>query len=266
MRGRSSTFVESGAEQLLGIRPVEFSAEHGELTMETGPWLLDAQAGVARGPLGVVLDDVTGHVVAMGAPAGSWPVSLGIRLDFLADPPIDGSTMTAVGDLVHRDDSSGTTRGCVMDDAGRPLALVTQRSHLVPYAERPSVDIVAAEHFSGTARFRDKLRLTRSGSSTSLAMSPSPFSVNGMGNVHGGILIAGSELAAMDALDARGTIRTVSIDIAFVRPGDGTGETMFHPEIVHRGRSVAVVRVIADNAAGKHCSIATVTLKAQGPS
>ncbi|MFC8178765.1 hotdog domain-containing protein [Rhodococcus sp. NPDC057297] len=255
-------FVAAGAEQLLGIEPVDFSAEHGQLTMATGPWLLDPVAGVTRSPLGVALDDVTGYVVARGAPAGLWPVSLGIRLDFLADPPVDGSPLVVTGDLVHRNANSGTTRGCVTDAGGTPVALVTQRSHLVPFDGPFNTHAVSDEFFRGTMTLRDRLRMAHPESTDVLVMSPTPFSANGMGNVHGGVLILGSELAAHDVVDSGGTFRTTSIDIAFVRPGDGSAETPFHAEVVHRGRTVAVVRVTARNAAGKPCSIATVTLQA----
>ncbi|WP_230595567.1 PaaI family thioesterase [Rhodococcoides fascians] len=256
-----STFVAAGAEQLLGIVPVDFTAERGRLTMASGPWFRDDAAGVVRSLVGVALDDVTGHVVAMGAPAGMWPVSLNIRLDFLGDPPTDGSIMSVSGELVHRDDSSGTTRGRVVDSHGSVIALVTQRSHLVSFDGPIGLDTVPVEEARGDMTFRDQLRFDRSGSSCVLTMSPSLFSTNGMGNVHGGILIAGSELAAMDALDASGDLRTTSVDISFVRPGDGRADTRFEAEIVHRGRSVAVVRVVSRNASGKQCSIATVTVQ-----
>ncbi|WP_243636973.1 hotdog domain-containing protein [Rhodococcus sp. Eu-32] len=238
-----------------------FTAEHGELTMAAGPWFEDSSAGVVRSLVGVALDDVTGHVVAMGAPEGLWPVSLNIRLDFVSDPPTDGSVMTVVGDLVHRDDSSGTTRGCVRDTQGSVVALVTQRSHLVAFAGPLGADVVTVSRAEGVREFRQLLQFGPPRSGAPLIMSPSPFSANGMRNVHGGILIAGSELAAMDALDAAGTLRTTSIDISYVRPGVGTADTVFEAEVIHRGKSAAVVRVISRNASGKPCSFATVTVQ-----
>ncbi len=229
--------------------------------MATGPWLLDQRAGFIRSLVGVALDDVTGHVVAMGAPAGLWPVSLNIRLDFLADPPADGSIMSVHGELVHRDNSSGTTRGHVVDALGGMVALVTQRSHLVPFDGPLGAHIVPVERAQDDSTIRDLLRFGHRDSLSMLTMSPSRYSANGMGNVHGGILIAGSELAAMDALNASGELRSTSIDISFVRPGDASSDTTFESEILHRGRSVAVVRVVARNSAGKQCSIASVTIQ-----
>ncbi|MET0197086.1 MAG: acyl-CoA thioesterase domain-containing protein [Rhodococcus fascians] len=230
--------------------------------MATGQWLLDPAAGVLRAPLGVALDDVTGHLVALSSPAGKWPVSLGIRLDFLADPPVDGSPMAVCGELVNRADASGTTRGSVADADGRLLALVTQRSHLVPFAGPFNAAALPKSQIQGELPLRDRLRLSHPNSPSILVMAPTPFSINGMGNTHGGILITASEVAAMDAVDATGSLRTTSIDIVFVRPGDGSVDTSLNAEVLHRGRSVAVVRVVSANAAGKPCSIATVTLQA----
>ncbi|WP_342749330.1 PaaI family thioesterase [Nocardia nova] len=87
------------------------------------------------------------------------------------------------------------------------------------------------------------------------------FAANGIGDVHGGILLCGAEFAAMSALEADGSLRTTSIDMVFVRPGNANDTTTFRAEVVHRGRSLAVVRVVAVNASGKTCAEATVTVQ-----
>ncbi|GAB93585.1 PaaI family thioesterase [Gordonia rhizosphera] len=253
-------FVISGAEALLRVSPVALSAQRAELTVAAGQWYGDPVAGNLRGALGVPLDDVTGHVVASGVPQDKWPVSLGIRVDFLADPPVEGSPMTVIGELIARDDRSGTTRGAVVDGAGRTLALVTQRSHLVPVDGQPHS---SATQFD-TPRPETSIRAAlgfRDVTPGVVDLPPTTLAANGMGNLHGGVLIIGSELAAMSAVDAGGVLRTTSIDIVYVRPGNAGDLTTFRSDLLHRGRSVAVVRVVAANASGKPCSISTVIVQ-----
>lgn len=249
-----------GPEALLRVAPVSLTQQRAQLITESGPWLRDDEAGCSRGALAVPLDDVTGYLIAAAAPAGVWPVSLGMRFDFLADPTLDGPPMTVTGELVARDDRGGTTRGTVTDDRGQVIALLVQRSHLVPLAEPPTGNGARAEVPAGDMPVREVLGM-RVTAPDVLELPPTVFAANGMGNVHGGILCAGAELAAMSVLRAEGSMRTTSIDIVFVRPADAGGTATFHTRVRHRGRSLAVVQVTAVNSSNKPCAIATVVVQ-----
>lgn len=253
-------FVIGGAERLLRISAATMSADSAELHGQSGAWFADPAVGVCRAALGVVLDDVTGYVVAAGSPADRWPVSLGIRLDLLADPPLDGGAMTATGRLIDRDESSGTTRGEVHGPDGRILALVTQRSHLLTMHERPGTPKIDAAAPGPEVSLREALGI-RELAADVVELPPNPYAANGMGNVHGGILIAGMEFAAMSALGAAGELRTTSVDTAFVRPADARQPTTFRSEVRHRGRSLSVVEVTASATSGKPCGLATVIVQ-----
>jgi uncharacterized protein (TIGR00369 family) len=253
-------FVVSGAEALLRVRPIALGSDRAELAVESGPWLADPIAGVSRGSLGVALDDVTGYVVARGTDERRWPVSLSIRIDFLADPPLDKGCMVVRGELIGRDERGGTTRGSVTEDSGQTIALVTQRSHLVAVEAHPTSPRLTFDLPPAATTVRQALGFTVSAGGV-VELPPTPLAANGMGNVHGGVLICGSEFAAMSAVDAGGVLRTTSIDIAYVRPGDAGGTTTFACDVVHRGRSMAVVRVVAAGSTGKPCAISTVILQ-----
>ncbi|MBD0860321.1 thioesterase family protein [Gordonia sp. zg691] len=258
MQTSTTGFVVGGTEALFRVQPVTLSPDDATMSVGSGLWLTDPDAGVLRGSLGVALDDVTGSVVAAGAPPGRWPVSLGIRLDFVADPPVDGTPMRATGALVSRTATGGVTRGAVIGADDAVIALVTQRSHLVeveavPVSATPQID-TAANH----VQLREVLGLAPFAHGE-WVLPPNPFAANSMGNVHGGVLICASEAAAMSAVGAAGELRTSSIDIIYVRPCDADAVTTFRTEVVHQGRSLVVVRVIADNVEGRPCSIATVT-------
>ena len=257
-------FVVCGAEALLRVKAVSLSAQRAELSVAAGQHFTDPVAGSCRSALGVPLDDVTGYVVASGTPTGWWPVSLGIRLDFFADPPTAGGPMMVTGELIARDETSGTTRGSVVDAGGNAIALVTQRSHLVSVESRPTTRDVSVDVPADDVSIRAALRI-RDGAAGVVEMPPNMLAANGMGNVHGGVLVIGSELAAMSALEASGEFRTTSIDIAYVRPGDGRNTVTFDADVLHRGRSAAVIAVTASNSSGKPCSIANVVVQRRNP-
>ncbi|WP_037140326.1 hypothetical protein [Rhodococcoides fascians] len=253
-------FVTGDIERALHIRAVSLSHEHAQLEMASGSWLTDPVVGVCRAALGVVLDDVTGYIVVSGVSAESWPVSLGIRMDFLRDPPVDGTPITVTGDIVARDGTSGTTQGSARDSLGSLLALVTQRSHVVGRRSAARDSPLRSDLFEGDPSLRSRLEITTP-SPDRLVMGQTLYAANVMGIVHGGVLVCGSEFAAMNVLGARGELRTTSVDIAYVRPADALRATTFRSEVVHRGRSQAIVRVVSENAVGKPCSIATVTVQ-----
>lgn len=256
----SAQFVSGPVEAVLRVEPVTLDSQRAELAVGSGPWLVDPVVGVSRAALGVALDDVTGFVVAAGSPAGKWPVSLGIRLDFLGDPPTDGTAMTAVGELVARDDTGATTRGFAADADGRVVALVTQRSHLVDIDDTPQSHEAGFEVPPDEVPLSDLLGLVAAGPGV-IEMPPTRLAANGMGNVHGGVLIYASEYAAVSAIGPAPDLRITSVDIVYLRPGNAAQATSFHTEIVHRGRSLNVVRVTAVGAAGKACSVATVIIQ-----
>ncbi|UOG23264.1 thioesterase family protein [Gordonia amicalis] len=256
----SSDFYLGGPEVMLRIRGLSMSAERGEARIETGPWLADPAAGVTRGALAVVCDDVTGYVVDAGSPEGRWPVSLGIRMDFVADPPLDGTVLDVTGELVARDERGAMTTGRVSDPSGRTIATIVQRSHLIDAPTSPGAHATGDVLDAPASPVRDQLGLVPTAPGV-LTMPPTFLSANGMGSVHGGILICASELAAMSSVEADGQLRTTSIDITYVRPCNAADTTTFTSETLHRGRSLSVVRVVSANSSGKPSSIATVVLQ-----
>ncbi|PPJ23732.1 hypothetical protein C5E45_27875 [Nocardia nova] len=253
-------FLISGAEALVRVKPVTLSPERAELAVESGPWLADPIVGFSRGALAVPLDDVTGYVVAAGSRRDRWPVSLGIRLDFLADPPVDGSLLTVTGELLARDEQGGATRGVISDADGTVIGLVTQRSHLVQVDGPPTAPAITFDIPADDVPIREALGI-RERARGVVDLPATAWAANGMGSVHGGILICASEFAAMSALDASGDLRSASIDIAFVRPGNAAEVTTFRADVIHRGRSLAVVRVAAENSSGKACAVVTVIVQ-----
>ncbi|NMO03950.1 PaaI family thioesterase [Gordonia sp. TBRC 11910] len=250
-------FVAGGADALMRVTPTSLDDQRAVFSIPTGPWLTDPHLGRVRSALGIPLDDVTGYVVAAGVPPGRWPVSLGIKVDFLADAPVDGTSVTLVGELVARTDVGATTRGIAYSETGDMLALVTHRSHLIHVVGRPQTAAFDGPVPDAEAPLRESLAFTTV--ERGVVMAPTPWTANVMGNVHGGVLVVGSELAAHSMVGEG--FSTVSIDVSFLRPCDATAPTVFRGDVVHQGRTVAVVHVAAIGHGGRTCAVATVILQ-----
>ena len=148
------------------------------------------------------------------------------------------------------------------DADGRVVALVTQRSHLVDLDGMPEYHAGGFETPVTDAPLRQLLGLTETAQGV-IEMPPSRLAANGMGNVHGGVLIYASEFAAVTAVGPAPDRCVTSLDIVYLRPGDAAQATSFRTEIVHRGRSLNVVRVAAVGPAGKACAVATVIVQSR---
>jgi acyl-coenzyme A thioesterase PaaI-like protein len=256
----ATSFVRAGAEAAFRVSLSSITADHAAVAVETGPWLRDRDAGVSRGALGVALDDVSGAMVAASRPHGRWPVSISMRLDFVSDPPLDRSLLTATGHLVAVDGSSGLARGEIWGGDGVPIALVTHQLQFITFDAAPASSDRANPLSDDATGLWDLLELSTPEPRT-LVMPPSASASNGMGNVHGGVLAYGSECAAMSAINAEGRFRTACLDIVYARPCDARRTTIFRSEVVHLGRTLAVVRVVAANDIGKPGAVSTVTLR-----
>lgn len=253
-------FMPAGAEALVRIEEGVLSATGSTMTVGAGRWLHDPVAGVCRASLGIVLDDVTGYSVALAAPDDKWPVSLGIRLDFQRDPQSAGAPMAAKGEVVGFDAQGALSRGEVYGADGGVVALITHRSHLRTVVAKPTAPVAAVPHPDPDSSIRELLRLVDTSAGV-VEMLPGPYAANERGDVHGGVQLAGAEFAAMSALGAAGGHRTTSADAVYLRPGNASETNTFRADIVHQGRSMAMVRVDMLNPAGKPCSRTTLVIQ-----
>lgn len=235
------------------------SGEASEFAVRTGPWLRDPVVGVCRGALAVPLDDATGYLIAASSSPDRWPVSMSMRLDFLTDPPTDGSVLQVAGERLALDHRLGATRGRVLTQEGDLVALITHRSHLLTVGAPPPAPEGIPEA-PGDTRLREALGV-RVAADGVVDLPPSAFAANGMQNVHGGILVVLAEFAAMTTVGAEGGYRTTSIDMTYVRPCRADVTTRFRADLVHRGRSLSVIEVVGEGPDGRVCVMATVVIQ-----
>jgi acyl-coenzyme A thioesterase PaaI-like protein len=262
--GRETPTVPHGRpEGLFGVGAVQAESGQARASMPTGPWLRGRDGRLSPAGLGVLLDDVLGQAALIERLAGLWSVTTGLTIDVAAPLPADGQAVSATASPVLIDDGGGLARGEVRDAAGRCLAVATAWARFVAgipdeVFDPPEIphDIVRGECLS------DLLRVRIPG--TGLLDLPSRADLgNPQGVVHGGVLLCLAVMSAEQALhDSH--LEIASVRVVYLRPA--VNELKFVPVIVHRGRSLGVIRVDVTNAAGARCTSVTVTARsAAGP-
>ncbi|MGW6015077.1 hotdog fold thioesterase [Streptomyces sp. NPDC055210] len=261
--------VRSGPERSFAITGVAADGKSVSASMRTGPWLNGPRAGSASGPvggaLGVLVDNVLGYAIMLDRPAGHWSVSSEISIDMCGPVPADGSVLRAEGSVTHSDARGGISSGSVVDERGGLVAVCRQQGRWIrtlPAASSGSDSAGAAGRTGGG----DLLELLDAqvksvDGGAELELVATPELVNPLGNLHGGIGLCASDVAAHAALEAAGrpSSGTASVHIAYVRPVPRNTAVRFRASVEHAGRSFAVVRVTSVNENGRPCTIATVT-------
>jgi acyl-coenzyme A thioesterase PaaI-like protein len=262
-RRETPTVPRGRPEHLFDVGPVLAESGQARASMPTGPWLRGPNGRPSPAGLGVLLDDVLGQAVLIQRSAGLWSVTTELNIDVVAPLPADGQVVDATASPVLIDDGGGLARGEVRDAAGRCLAVGTTWARFVPGVPDEIFD--PPEHPDDTARgegLNDLLQVCIP--DTGLLDLPSRVDLaNPRGVVHGGVLLCLAVMSADRALhDSQ--LEVASVRVVYPRPA--LGELTFEPVIVHRGRSLGVVRVDVKNVAGALCTSATVTARsAAGP-
>lgn len=248
--------VTRGPEGLFGVTSI--SVNPGEVlgTMTTGPWSHGA------GALAVLVDDVLGYAILARRPRACWSVSTEIGIDLVAPVPINGQILHARASLEHADERGGLAVGEVLTDTGHLVARCRQRGRFVP--DSPALPGTLGHE---PAPVTEPSGMVRRFSGFPAGTSTFDFAVepalgNPLGNLHGGVALAVSELIAVAAA-ARADLpelATSSIHVTYVRPAPVGTVLRLESEVVSRGRTLAVVRVVGRDARGKPCTVAHVTL------
>jgi uncharacterized protein (TIGR00369 family) len=269
-------FVAGGPERLFRVGPVTYDGERSKGTMRTGGWVLSPDGEPCRGSLGVLADDLLGYAVIAEGPRGHWGVSTEISVEFCSPLPVDGSTLYAESQTVEVDAVGGLARCRILDRAGRTVAVGSQRVRFVPRPPSRRVRAQRGDAFldSGAPAGSDSLlppevlstadllgtTTRRHDGGVVLKLAGSAEVSNVMGDLHGGISLCASEIAGLAALQTDShPLVTASIHIAYLRPIPVDGDVSFLATALHRGRTLGVAQVVSHNAAGKACTIATVT-------
>jgi uncharacterized protein (TIGR00369 family) len=232
-------------------------------SMPTGAWLRGLGGRPSAAGLGVLLDDVLGQAVLIRRLPGQWSVTTELNIDVATPLPADGQAVKATASPVLIDDGGGLARGEVRDAGGRCLAVGTTWARFVTGIPD---EIFDPPELPGDVARGDCLsdllgvRITEAGL---LDLPPRVDLSNPQGVVHGGVLLSLAVMSA-DQLLHDSQLEVASVKVLYLRPA--VGELRFEPVIVHRGRSLGLVRVDVRNVAGALCTSATITARsATGP-
>jgi uncharacterized protein (TIGR00369 family) len=264
-------FVPGGPESAFRVAPVTAHGGAFRSAMETGSWVIGPDGHPSAGSLGVLIDDVLGYPVVHSRPAGHWAASTEISVDFCAPVPSDGSPLRAESQVICLSSSGGLAHARVLDAGGAVVAIAKQRLRFIQ-GTPAALTQGAAEQTVSSSQHRPATALELLGATISptadgavLTLPVGPPVANPMSTLHGGIMLCASEIAGHAGVQAPGSpLITASVSIAYLRPGPVVGEVAFEAVTLHRGRTLAVSQVISRNAAGKACTLATVTCHRAG--
>lgn len=250
--------VAGGPELMFRVGPVRFPDGRPEADAEVGPWLGDRGAPFTLGALGVLVDDVLGLAIISRRPPEHWSVSTEITIDRLALRCGDAD-LTARSEDPHVTATGGLAAGLVLSGTGGPLARATQRGRFVPASPTRALPptVVATPRVAGPGSLVGLELVSGGGSLVVTAELENPLT-----NLHGGIALCASDLCASAALDDGGPeLVTASIHMSYLRPVPAGAVLELRAEVVHRGRTLAVVDVVGV-VLGKPCTRARVVAQA----
>jgi uncharacterized protein (TIGR00369 family) len=231
-------------------------------SMALGPWLAEPDGLRAAGSVGVLVDDVFGGVLLTNRPPGHWASSTELSVDFVSPMPSDDRPITAVAGSVRLDRAGGLALGRVTGADGRVIAIGSTRVRFLPAAGRFDPLVPADSLALSDVPIHDVLQVVAvtTDAGPCLALTGDARVSNPAGTVHGGVLLWLAELAGLRAVQSEAhPLHTTSIHLVFLRPAPLRQELRFTTEILHRGRTLAVVQVAGRRADGKVCALATVT-------
>jgi uncharacterized protein (TIGR00369 family) len=249
-----SIAVLGGPERLFGIEDVA-RMNGGAFTAVMPVGTATMVGGVPQvAALGVLIDDALGY--AVNDHSEGWSVSTELSLDMTGRMPSAGD-LTCTARVVHRDVTSALAVGEVSAETGvvarcslRGRFSDTGRSSLatpgllpdLPHMDRGGLDALLGIEEHGTAG--------------SFTLDLDARHLNPMGRLHGGVHFVLAERAAARAVPQ--LPETMSVRLQLVRGVSDGGQVNVSSEVLHHGRTMAVVVVRAHDQRGRLVNLATV--------
>ncbi|WP_280764161.1 PaaI family thioesterase [Prescottella agglutinans] len=230
----------------------------------TGPWLADARGRICRGALGILMDEVMGSLAAGTGSVRRRAVTTQVHLDFLLDPPLDGSTLRAESWGLHSGAHTVVAGGRIIDATGSLVAtgsVSLQTASAVVDVGMTGEQIVPAAATRGPESIDELIGALRRRNNGRSWVELDVAGVPGdpAGNVSGGVLLCASELAGLSALPDESGFHTNAIHVTYLRPCPTDEHVTFVPTVLHQGRTMALVQVTGRTIGGTTCTSAVLT-------
>lgn len=252
--------IVTGPETIFGVGAVEQANGAVRGSMPTGARFAGPDGRAAVGALGVLVDNVLGYSIISSLPPASWSVSTEIWIDLVASLPDDGGRVWAEARIVQRGSFS---TGQVVDDSGRVLAECRERGRQVDGV--PDFDAAPPQFDPTVAAVEDPGLAGLIGlecGAEVCVLNATPELENPRRMLHGGVTLAGSEVAATRSrVEAGSSLPTSSLHIVHTRPIPAGARVEFRTTTVHAGRSLWLTDVVGI-VDGKVCTTTRVTAQA----
>lgn len=257
-------FTELGPERMFRVttEPGIGNTLLGE--MKTGAWTSTSTGAGSAGSIGILIDDVLAHAVAVESPDRYSTVTTHIHTDYLTSIATDGTLLRATVTDVSLDRTGGLVTGIIADDDGAAIAHTTLRARFVPIvdgATPASFDLHDSNQGDAISLIGAIVENRDDGADLTMTIDNSTVNVHG--NLHGGVTFCAAEMSATAAI-GNSAMTTSSVDITYLRPATSNHAVTFQARTVHEGRQLAAVHVTAINPSGKKIAVATVTMQRTG--
>lgn len=260
-------------ESMFRVHGFERAGDDVGLRMGLGDWALDDAGQQCPGALGVFLDDAVGHQVFLARPTSRHgSVTSELSLDFLPGEWV-GEELRAVPGSSVVEAAGAFTRCEAVDERGHVVAVVSNWGRFIELRRGDGAADIADELPTTpgvvpdpTLRALDLLgaRPQAGADGAVLNLDGSARLGNPMGIVHGGIMACASERvahAAVAEVTEDPSWRAGSLRVHYLRPTPLRPDVCLRAQVVHRSRSVAVVRVLGGPDGARPCTEATVTFR-----
>ncbi|GAA2062660.1 PaaI family thioesterase [Williamsia deligens] len=254
----------------LSPAPDASSSEKLVMQMPIGRWRNPATGAVSAGLLAMLVDSAGGTADFLAFGGDRATVTSELSVDLVAPLPSTADVATSSGRTVAVDAATAMASSTIAVD-GAVVGYGTVRTMPVPGAATP-LGAMPADGLSGGERDDLSLMLGLGASiddvtdGESVVALPDPCLQNGIGIVHGGIIVAAAETVASVTMNRGRTapLSTGAIRANYLRPMATGGDARYEARIVRAGRGTAVVDVTAVSADGKTAAVVRVTGYAVG--
>ncbi|MGZ8177281.1 PaaI family thioesterase [Williamsia sp. SKLECPSW1] len=251
------------AERRFAIGPApDASADDLVMRMPIGDLRTPSTGTVSAGLLAMLIDSAGGTVNFLSYGADRATVTSELSIDLNVPLPTVADTATSSGRTVLRDRSTALAHGTVSVD-GEIVGHGSVRT--MPVGDATPLDAVPDDDLPADRRSDLRLMLGLDEPSDDggdvVAVLPDPCLQNGIGIVHGGIIVAAAETVAAATMNrGRATpLTTGAIRANYLRPMATGGQARYEATIVRAGRGTALVDVAAISADGKTAAVVRVT-------
>ncbi|MET8053241.1 PaaI family thioesterase [Streptosporangium sp. NPDC005286] len=251
-------------ERRFGIVGCQADGRFLRSVMRTGPWMDDSHGRQQAGALAVLLDHVLGETIYTARPIGHWSLTTELTFDIIVPPPWNTATLHATSWVPRAETTGGFAQCEVVDDFGTLIAVSAAWTQYVPAGDSR----VAAERAvppddppPETVNFAEHLgvRISADEQRTRVELPDPERWNNGYGVLHGGVWASLAEVAAAEAFERGGDLRTAHVHVSYLRPPAPGAAISMIVQPMHIGRSFGVIQVTGSDDSGRSCVSATVT-------